>query len=267
MQYDLTFKRESSMSIAEAVIYIKQKTAKRRDTCARKFAEVLMKLALKLEFWQNVPPDDEDLDSVQSLDVPDLVRQAIAQRQFLDARTIGPWLFDVYSGSRKKESCGNKWDDPYPYFYAGQFADSGLPLPLMKDFRANRAVIIQTICKKAIEELSPRKRKSGHIGTQMVNCAAKQAASGLRAHTQDHLSQRKIEYCLEQLKDGTEASQEWRRPIDKIIFVPSERTESELGEKFDYDVLAVIWSSERYTKQSHFISVEGFARKVGKILG
>jgi len=222
-----------------------------------------MNLAPELAFWQNVPPDIEDLASTQLDQVPELLRQAVSECHEIDARTIGPWIYDVYGGSRKKERYGNKWDDPYPYFYKGGFDNSHLPLPLMKDFRANRTLVL-SICSAAIGELKPRKPKRGHTGAAIVNKAAEQVASELRRKTDRHLPQRVIEDCLRQFIDDTVGP--WRRPIEKIHFVPSGDTESELGEHYSYDVMVVTWATENFAILSRVISLEGFARKIRELL-
>ncbi len=250
------------MSVSEAVEDIKKKTNKRRDSCARKFAEALMSLAPELAFWQNVPPDVEDLSAAQLALVSVLLRQAVSERHEMDARTIGPWIYDVYGGSKKKERYGNKWDDPYPFFYKRGFDNSQLPLPLMKDFRANKKLML-SICSAAIGELNPRKPKRGHTGTAFVNKAAEQVASALHHRTDRQLSQRVIEDCLRQFID--DAGGPWRRPISEINFVASADTKSELEEHYSYDVMVVTWTSGNFAIRSKVVSVEAFARKIREL--
>ena len=262
MKYARAYQREDSMSVAEAVEDIKKRTDKRQDSCARKFAEALMSLAPELAFWQNVPPDIEDLSSAQLAQVPELLRQAVSERHEMDARTIGPWIYDVYGGSKKKERYGNKWDDPYPFFYKGGFDNSQLPLPLMKDFRANRKLML-SICREAIGELNPRSPKSAHTSTEFVNNAAKQILFGLRHQTDRHLSQLQIEHCLRQLTIDYEG--DWRRPINKVNFVTSADTQSELGEHYSYDIMVVTWTAENLAISSKVISLEVFARKIREL--
>ncbi len=162
----------------------------------------------------------------------------------------------------KKEKYGNKWDDPYPFFYKGDHDNSQLPLPLMKDFRANRKLML-SICREAIGELSPRNRKSAHTSTAFVNNAAKQVLLGLRYQTDRHLSQRQIENCLRQLTIDYEG--DWRRPIKAVNFVTSADTQSELGEHYNYDIMIVTWTAENLAISSKVISLEGFARKIREL--
>jgi len=258
LKYELIYQRQDSMSVSEAVEYVKKKTSKRQDTCARKFAEALMNMAPNLTFWQNVPPDLEDLTSAQLIEVTEFIRQAFSGRHDTDARIIGPWIYDVYAGSKKKERFGNQWNDPYPFFYKDKVGAARLPLPLMKDFRASKKLML-AICNAAVGELIPRKPKGKHRRTAFVNQAATQVALAMRAKTDRHLSQRIIEDSLRKFDDNIEG---WSRPIHEIVFMHAADTKSNLGEQFRFDVIVVTWASKNYETASKVVSLDVFARKV-----
>ena len=260
MKYARTFQREDSISVSEAVEHIKKRTGKRRHSCARKFAEALMNLSPELAFWQNVPPDMKDLSPEQSAQITDFLRRAVSERHDTDARIIGPWIYDVYGGSRKKGRCGNKWDDPYPYFYKDDFQKSQLPLPLMKDFRADRT-IMKSICSAAIESISPRGRKTANIATWFLDNAAQQVAAKLSQGHVTTLSE--IENRLRSLAD---TDRYWDPPITEIVFVSADQTKSDLGKAYDYDLIVVRWQDEVYETKSKTNSLDTFTRKVKKYM-
>ncbi len=249
------------MSVSEAVEYIKIKTHNRQDTCARKFSETLMNVSPTLAFWQNVPPDLADLTSTQLTEVTELVRQTVCARHELDARTIGPWIYDVYAGSKKRDRYGNKWNDPYPYSYKGEFADIQLPLPLMKDFRANKKLML-AVCTAAIGELAPRKPKGQHKNTAFVNDAVDQVANKIIEDSSRRYSPQSIKDILRSYDDHTD----WQPPITSIEFFSSADTESELERRYDYDVIVVIWSEGSRSQSSKIASLDDFARKVSERL-
>ena len=75
--------RKNSTSILEAIEDIQKRTRKRIgrqtekrwDTCARQFAKTLMDSYPDLMFWQNTPPDSEDLPKEKDDLVSEDVRQ------------------------------------------------------------------------------------------------------------------------------------------------------------------------------------------------
>lgn len=257
------------MSVSDAVEYIQKKTGKRQDSCARSFAHTLAQSNPELTFWQNTPPDVEDLTAAQLTHVPEIVRQVWPAPITTDGRMIGPWILDVYAGSQKKVQHGNTWDEPYPFNYEAAFTNDSvppeaadLPQPLMKRFRADRTAML-SICREAIGELSPRNRKSAHTSTAFVNNAAKQVLLGLRYQTDRHLSQRQIEHCLRQLTIDYEG--DWRRPIKAVNFVTSADTQSELREHYSYDIMVVTWIAENLAISSKVVSLERFARNIREL--
>ena len=148
------------MSISEAIEDIQQKTKrrtgkqieKRSDTCARQFAKALMDSYPDLMFWQNTPPDPEDLTNEKADLVPEVVRQIWPCPVKISGRTIGSWLLDVYPGSRKAVQFGNKLNEPYQFNYEDAFTNdrahpevADLPQPLMKHFRAD-LIVMKSIC-------------------------------------------------------------------------------------------------------------------------
>ena len=121
--------RKNSTSILEAVEDIQKKTRKRAgkrtekrwDTCARQFAKTLMGSYPDLMFWQNTPPDSEDLPKGKADLVPEDVRQVWPCPVKTRGHMIGSWLLDVYAGSRKAVQFGNQWDEPYDFHYEAAF--------------------------------------------------------------------------------------------------------------------------------------------------
>lgn len=182
--------RENSMSILEAIEDIQERTRKRigkqtkkrKNTCARQFAETLMDSYPDLMFWQNTPPDPKDLPEGKADLVPEDVRQVWPHPIKTRGHTVASWLLDVYAGSRKTVQFGNKWDAPYQFNYEAEFPNdrvptevSDLPQPLMRDFRADRNAIL-ALCKQTASLLSPPKGKGVAGYTQYTDEAARQVA-------------------------------------------------------------------------------------------
>ena len=181
--------RENSMSIVEAVEDIQNRTNKRLDPCARQFAKSLMDSYPDLVFWQNTPPDVEDLTADQLIHVPEAVRQVWTEPIPLHGHMIGPWILDVYAGSKKAVQFGNKWDEPFEFHYEAKFADgpvppevANLPQPLMRNFRANKNAM-RELCGQARAVLRPKKKKSKNVATEYVDEAAKQVAVAVNSDT------------------------------------------------------------------------------------
>lgn len=181
--------RENSMSIVEAVEDIRNRTNKRLDTCARQFAKTLMDSYPDLVFWQNTPPDAEDLTAAQLAHVPETVRQVWAEQISLHGHMIGPWILDVYAGSKKTVQFGNEWDEPFKFNYEAKFNGgrvppevANLPQPLMRDFRANKNAM-RELCGQARAVLRPGKKKSQHVATDYVLEAARQVAVAVYSDT------------------------------------------------------------------------------------
>ncbi len=181
--------RENSMSIVEAVEDIQNRTNKRLDTCARQFAKTLMDSYPDLVFWQNTPPDAEDLTSEQLTHVTEIVRLGLAEQITLHGHTIGPWILDVYPGSKKAVQFGNEWNEPFEFHYEVKFAGgrvppevANLPQPLMRDFRANKNAM-RELCGQARDVLRPRKKKSKHMATHYIDEAARQVAVEVNSDT------------------------------------------------------------------------------------
>lgn len=174
--------RENSMSIVEAVEVIQNRTNERLDTCARQFAQTLMDSYPDLVFWQNTPPDAEDLTAEQLTHVPEIVRQVWTEPITTHGHMIGSWILDVYAGSRKAVQFGNKWDAPHEFNYEAKFSNgrvppevANLPQPLRRDFRANKNAM-RELCGQARAVLKPKKKKSKHVATEYVLEAARQVA-------------------------------------------------------------------------------------------
>ncbi len=255
------------MSVSDAVEHIQKIAQKRHDSCARNFAHALAQSNPELTFWQNTPPDVEDLTAAQLTHVPEIVRQVWPAPITTDGRMIGPWILDVYAGSQKKVQHGNTWDESYPFNYEAAFANDSvppevadLPQPLMKNFRADRTAM-QSICSAAIESIKPRKRKTANIATQFLDNAAQQVAGGLPQDRE--LTQSDIENYLRSLADSDPL---WVRTIDEIDFVPADETESELGKAYYYDVIVVKWQGDEFALESKTISLESFAKKAKKYM-
>ena len=263
----MNYNRDVSMSVSDAVEYIQKKTGKRQDSCARSFAHTLAQSNPELTFWQNTPPDVEDLTAAQLTHVPEIVRQVWPAPITTDGRMIGPWILDVYAGSQKKVQHGNTWDDPYPFNYEAAFTNASvppevadLPQPLVKHFRADRTAM-QSICSAAIESIKPRRKKTANIATRFLDDAAQQVAAKLpQGHVPTHSE---IEYHLRSL---TDSDLFWKRPINEIAIVPADETKCELDRSFDYDVIVVNWQGDQYATTSKTISVERFAKKVKKYM-
>jgi len=136
-----------------------------------------------LMFWQNTPPDSEDLPKEKADLVSEDVRQIWPKPITTDGHIIGPWILDVYAGSRKTVQFGNKWDAPYPFNYSAKFKDGpippevdNLPQPLMRDFRADRNAIL-ALCDQAARLLQPPKGKGVAVYTPYVDEAARIVAA------------------------------------------------------------------------------------------
>lgn len=263
----LNYKRDVSMSVSDAVEYIKKKTQIRRDSCARNFARALAQSNPELTFWQNTPPDVEDLTATQVTHVPEIVRQVWPAPITIDGRTIGPWILDVYAGSQKKVQYGNTWDEPYQFNYEAAFANDSvppevadLPQPLMRNFRADRT-IMRSICTAAIESIKPRRKKTANIATRFLEDAAQQVAVTLsQGHVTTHSE---IENHLRSLEDS---DRDWSPPIIEIVFVSADQTESRLEKACGYDVIVVHWQGEEYETKSRTNSLDTFAKRVKKYM-
>ena len=228
--------RENSMSIVEAVENIQNGTKKRLDTCALQFAKTLMNSYPDLVFWQNTPPDVEDLTGEQLTHVPEIVRQVWTEPITLHGHMIGPWILDVYAGSRKAVQFGNKWDEPHPFNYRAAFPDGRvppevdeLPQPLMRDFRANKDAMSE-LCKHARAVLRPRKKKGEHVATEYVLEAARQVAEAVYRDITIDSQDANIDEKLERFDDGDIYP---TGPIDEIRFVDTTdiQIEFHLGSK------------------------------------
>lgn len=260
------------MSVSDAVEYIQNKTSKTRDSCARSFARTLAQSNPELTFWQNTPPDVEDLTAVQLICVPEIVRKVWPAPITIHGHTIAAWLLDVYAGSRKAVRYGNTWDEPCQFNYKAAFSRffskfsnncpppevADLPQPLMKCFRADKTVM-KSICSAAIESIKPRGRKTGNIATPFLENAAQQVVDMLpRCHVATHSE---IKNYLRSLSDS---DRDWSSPITEIVFVSADQTESYLGEQRGYDLIAVHWEAEKGQTKSKHNSLEEFAKKVKK---
>ena len=261
----MNYKRDVSMSVSDAVEHIQRKTEKRQDSCARSFAHALAQSNPELTFWQNTPPDVEDLTAVQLTHVPQFVRQVWPSPCKTDGHIIGPWLLDVYAGSQKKVQHGNAWDESYPFNYESAFRSdpvppevADLPQPLMRNFRSDRTAML-SICSAAIESIKPRKRKTANIATQFLDNAARQVADTLpRGRKSTHSE---IENYLRSLSDS---DLDWSPPIFEIVFVSANQPDSEFGKPYPYDLVLVRWQGEEYETKSKTISLDRFARRVKK---
>lgn len=204
--------RENSMSIFEAVEDIHKRTKKRavkRHICARQFAKTLMDSYPDLMFWQNTPPDVEDLTAAQLTHVPESVRQVWTEPITTHGRMISSWILDVYAGSRKAVQFGNKWDALHEFNYSAKFKGGpippevhDLPQPLMRDFRADRNAIL-ALCSQAVAVLSPKKEKGEHVATPYVLEAARQVAERVKRNRTSIFNLRKdINLQLERFNSG-----------------------------------------------------------------
>ena len=212
--------RKNSMSILEAIEDIQKKirrrigkqtekgTEKRKNTCARQFAQALMDAYPDLIFWQSTPPDPKDLTKEKADLVPEDVRQIWPCPVKTSGHMVGSWLLDVYAGSRKAVQFDNKWDAPYPFNYSAAFKGcpippevDNLPQPLMRDFRADRNAI-RALCNQAVDVLEPGKKKTEHVATKYVLQAALQVAYEVNADTDMDSIATNIDEKLERFDDG-----------------------------------------------------------------
>ena len=166
--------RRSSMSVAEAVENIMQRSNKARHICARAFAKNLIEQMPELEFWQFTPPDPIDQPDVNATLSKDQARQIWPVPVKLTGHFVGSWLKDVYAGSRAKARYGNTWDEPHKFNYFAVFRGDttrewikNLPLPLMRDFRANMKSML-AICETSKLEIAPKKSRSPNKCTPYI---------------------------------------------------------------------------------------------------
>lgn len=246
--------RKDSMSILEAIEDIQKRTRnrigkqteKRLDTCARQFAKTLMDSYPDLMFWQNTPPDSKDLPKEKTDLVPEAVRQVWPCPVKTSGRIVGPWLLDVYAGSRKAVQFGNKWDEPYPFNYSAIFKDGpippevdNLPQPLMRDFRADSNAI-RALCTQAVDVLSPKKKKTEHVATPYILKAAFQVAEKVNADIDMDSIVANIDEKLERFDDG---NLEATGDIYDIMFVHrdnnTDRTKIKIKYELDTEVFKV----------------------------
>ncbi len=203
------------MSIFEAVHNIKENTDERLDTCARQFAKVLTESYPELTFWQNTPPDSEDLNKEQNDLVSDVMRQPCPDPFESCGHTLGHWLLDVYPGSMKAVQFDNKWDAPYPFNYGAAFKDAPIPQPLMRDFRADK-VAIQSICDQLKKTLKPKQGRGKAKYTDYVNKAAQQVAIAVKQNGDSILSRHAhVNLLLKEFDDGDRYPD---NPIHEIRF-------------------------------------------------
>ena len=246
--------RKNSMSILEAIEDIQKRTRnrigkqteKRLDTCARQFAQALMDSYPDLMFWQNTPPDPEDLPKEKTDLVPETVRQVWPCLVKTCGHMVGSWLLDVYAGSRKAVQFGNKWDAPYPFNYSAKFKDGpmppevdNLPQPLMRDFRADSNAI-RALCTQAVDVLSPIKKKTEHVATPYILQAALQVAEEVNADIDMDSITANIDEKLERFDDG---NLEATGDIYDIMFVHRDnnthRTKIKIKYELDKEVFKV----------------------------
>ena len=260
------------MSILEAIEDIQKRTRnrigkqteKRLDTCARQFAQALMDSYPDLMFWQNTPPDPEDLPKEKADLVPETVRQACPCPVKTCGHMVGSWLLDVYAGSRKAVQFGNKWDAPYPFNYSAKFKDgpippevANLPPPLMRDFRADRNAI-RALCEQAARLLKPPKGKGPAVYTKYVDKAAMQVAVNVNKNRDSILNLSDIINQQLERFHSEDIYSDW--PISEIRFSDKEKNSIEityhLGRKIYLD---------RAIK-SKVLKKSGFIRKIRESL-
>ncbi len=258
--------RENSMSIAEAVEDIQKNTKERRDRCARQFAKVLMETCPELKFWQRTPPDPKDLPKKKINLMPELERtlewQVWPNPIWTDGHSLGPWLFDVYAGSRKAVQFGNKWGEPYEFNYSAVFKDGpippdvhDLPLPLMRDFRADRNAIL-ALCAQAVDVLSPKKKKTEHVATPYILQAALQVAEEVYKDIGMDSITANIYEKLERFDDG---NLEAEGDIYGIMFVHGDNNIDRTKIKIKYELDAEVFKVTTLKKSA-------FIRKIRKHL-
>jgi len=272
------------MSIFEAVHDIKENTDERLDTCARQFAKVLTESYPELTFWQNTPPDSEDLNKEQNDLVSDAMRQPWPDPFESCGHTLGHWLLDVYPGSMKAVQFDNKWDGPYEFNYRSKFQHrasaslsdpsarkplghtncvppevADLPQPLMRDFRADK-VAIQSICDQVRKSLKPNQGRGQSRYTNYVNEAVRQVALAVITNGDVELNRRKnIELQLERFDGGLLSPED---PIRYINFSDKEEGRIEIMFFLDNE------DEETKTEETKTkdLAIDGFIRKVSASL-
>ena len=192
-KFDVKYSRSDSISVTEAVEDIQRKTGKRRDSCARAFADAILENMPEIEFWQFAPPDPEDCaEAPMGLDIK-LARQVWPTPIVSTGHTIAHWLKDVYAGSRSKVQVGNKWDEPCEFNYRATSSGtavpervSELPMPLMRNFRANTETI-RSIRDHARGAVKPKGKKSENEYTPFVDEAVRQVSERVKSKSEDDM--------------------------------------------------------------------------------
>lgn len=257
--------RKNSTSILEAIEDIQKRTRKRIggqtekrwDTCARQFAKTLMGSYPDLMFWQNTPPDVEDLTAAQLTHVPESVRQVWTAPITTHGRTIASWILDVYAGSRKTVQFGNKWDAPYPFNYSAKFKDGpippevdNLPQPLMHDFRADSKAIL-ALCDQAARLLQPPKGKGVAVYTPYFDEAAMQVAVSVNKNRDSILNLSNIINQQLERFHSEDIYSDW--PISEIRFSDEEKNSIEITYHLGREIYLDREIKSKVLKKSVFI--------------